>query len=87
MTKPPSFRDLLGLGETSTSGRSLHIDNSLMEFRVTGYSPVEVGELLAAFRNHAHLMMDLAQNLTSAADAVRYMPEREDADPTSEERP
>jgi hypothetical protein len=73
MTKPPTFRELLGL-EAGTSGRSIHVDNTLMEFTVTGYSPAEVGELLASFRNHTHLMLDLAQQVPFSPDAVRYTP-------------
>lgn len=44
-------------------------------FRVTGYTPDEVGEILAAFRNHQTLMSDLTQRQAVSPDAVRYRPE------------
>lgn len=44
-------------------------------FKVTGYTPDQVAEILAAWRNHAALMIDLMQRGVPSPDAVRYQPE------------
>lgn len=46
-----------------------------------GYSPEEIVTILAAYREHANLMMDLAvraQSAQSSADAVHYVPGSDD---------
>lgn len=43
-----------------------------------GYTPSEIADILAAYREHTNLMMDMAiraQSAQNSSDAVRYMPD------------
>lgn len=76
----PTFRDLLGLGraDEDEGQRSITVDPRDMTMRVVGYSPSEVSDILATYREHQTLMLDLLKQMQSQADAVRYQP---DGDP------
>lgn len=77
MTRLPSFRDLLGLTpDLPSGGRSISFDPSDASLRVTGYSPAEVSDFLAVYRDHVREFTTLMAALPTppSADAVRYRP-------------
>lgn len=70
----PSFKEIR---ETLTSGngdpRSIILDAN-GKVTMTGYTPGEVARLLESIRDHTRDMSNLAREINSTADAVRYTP-------------
>lgn len=77
------WHELMGLAPAHEDGKkTFHVEPSTMSIHITGYSPEEVGELLAAYRDHQEKMIGIVARMNEAnramqseADAVRYVPQ------------